>query len=112
MTQITRFVNHRCKPNLDVQFITYGRRRCIFFVARRDIASGEQLFIHYGDDYFSERRPCRCDVVPFPHLPPLRSEQPWRVPISAKLLAARRELRKQLSSSSNATDGKSSSVSP
>lgn len=80
MTQITRFVNHRCKPNLDVQFITYGRRRCLCFVAHRDINPGEQVFIHYGDDYFRERRPCLCDVVPYPHRPPLGSEPPLRVP--------------------------------
>lgn len=81
LTQITRFVNHRCKPNLDVQLITYGRRRCIAFVAGRDIAPGEQLFIHYGDDYFrgSERRPCLCDIVPYPHIPSIGSEPPLKV---------------------------------
>lgn len=85
-TQITRFVNHHCKPNLDVQFITYGRRRCIAFVAGRNIAPGEQLFIHYGDDYFGKRRPCICNVVPYPHVPAKGSEPPLRVQASVEQL--------------------------
>ncbi|KAI7781851.1 hypothetical protein LA080_014341 [Diaporthe eres] len=81
---ITRFVNHRCQPNLDVRFITYGRRRCIAFAAGRDINPGEQVFIHYGDDYFRESKPCLCDVVSYPHVPPKGSEPPWRVRIEAE----------------------------
>lgn len=77
--QITRFVNHRCKPNLDVVFVTYGRRKCIAFTAIRDIAPGEQVFIHYGDDYFRERNPCLCDIVPYPHVPAKGNESPLMV---------------------------------
>lgn len=89
LTQITRFVNHRCQPNLDVKFITYGRRRCIAFAAGRDIAPGEQVFIHYGDDYFRESMPCLCDVVSYPHVPPKGSEPPWRVWSEAEQLESR-----------------------
>ncbi|KAH8771792.1 hypothetical protein F5883DRAFT_415603 [Diaporthe sp. PMI_573] len=77
---ITRFINHRCKPNLEVEFITYGRRRCIAFAADRDIAPGEQLFIHYGDDHFARSKPCLCNFVPYPHIPPKGSESPRKVP--------------------------------
>ncbi|KAL1856364.1 Histone-lysine N-methyltransferase ehmt1 [Diaporthe australafricana] len=66
---ITRFVNHHCNPNLAVKPVVYGRHRCFAYVAERVILAGDQLFVHYGDEYFDNARPCRCDTVPYPHIP-------------------------------------------
>ena len=52
-----RFLNHSCAPNCDAELID----GCIWIVARRDIASGEELTFNYGyclEDY--REHPCRC----------------------------------------------------
>ena len=52
-----RFINHSCNPNCDAEMID-GR---IWVVARRDIATGEEVSFNYGydqDDY--KDHPCHC----------------------------------------------------
>ncbi|KAK4464680.1 hypothetical protein QBC42DRAFT_344555 [Cladorrhinum samala] len=69
----TRFVNHRCDPNVSVDEATIGKLRVLVLRARRDLGAGEQLFIHYGLGYFNNRAPpmlCRCDLFGGgPHAP-------------------------------------------
>jgi len=57
---IAGYVNHACDPNTEAQ-IEDGR---IFYYATRDIESGEELTIDYGEEYFDEFiKPigCRCE---------------------------------------------------
>ena len=54
---IARLINHSCAPNCRADKIR-GR---IWIVARRDIASGEELTFDYGFPYAEWRlHPCRC----------------------------------------------------
>jgi len=48
-----RFVNHNRDFNLDVEHTLHNGQWLIFFVARRDISADEQLFVSYGDEYWS-----------------------------------------------------------
>lgn len=67
----TRFVNHRCRPNVRANDWMVGQRVVMMFRAERDIQPGEQLFIEYGRGYFeAANRFCKCDVFPGDHLPP------------------------------------------
>lgn len=64
----SRFVNHHCTEyNLDVVDIMYGRRKVLCFRTNRAIAKGEQLYITYGNWYWTVGKPCRCDAVEHPH---------------------------------------------
>lgn len=66
----TRFVNHHCNPNLSVGVGMYGHRRAVVFRANRDIAAGEQLCIHYGEDYFNNLNiDCNCNAQLVAHQP-------------------------------------------
>lgn len=66
----TRFVNHNCNPNVSVIIGMYGRRRSVVFRANRDIPAGEQLGIHYGENYFNQLQiSCNCGVHAGPHMP-------------------------------------------
>jgi|SRR3989344_192051 len=44
------YINHACAPNAEAT-IEDG---CIMIYATRDIASGEEITIDYGDEYFEE----------------------------------------------------------
>lgn len=48
-----RFVNHDKNYNLDVEHTLHEGQWLIFFVANRDIECDEQLFVSYGDEYWS-----------------------------------------------------------
>lgn len=48
-----RFVNHNKNFNLDVEHTIHNGQWLIFFVAHRDIKAEEQLFVSYGDEYWS-----------------------------------------------------------
>ena len=48
-----RFVNHDQNFNLDVEHTLHKGQWLIFFVAKRDIEANEQLFVSYGDEYWS-----------------------------------------------------------
>lgn len=48
-----RFVNHHKNYNLDVEHTLHKGMWLIFFIARKNIKSGEQLFVSYGDEYWS-----------------------------------------------------------
>lgn len=66
----TRFVNHHCYPNVTARLAMYGKRQVIMYVADRDIKAGEQLFVHYGEVYFTRPDdPCRCDALDGDHVP-------------------------------------------
>lgn len=47
---IAGYVNHACDPNTEAVIEDHR----IFYYATRDIASGEELTIDYGDEYFKE----------------------------------------------------------
>lgn len=52
----SRYVNHSCDPN--VEGIIENRH--IYYVAKRDIQSDEELFIDYAFDADSPAEPCHC----------------------------------------------------
>jgi len=56
----TRFVNHSCEPSVGVVFEDLGTKLRILFKTLEDIEPFEELTIHYGNEYFSQRRPCLC----------------------------------------------------
>ncbi|KAG6364242.1 hypothetical protein INS49_005841 [Diaporthe citri] len=78
----TRFVNHHCDPNVSAAVGMYGHRRSVIFRANRDIAAGEQLCIHYGENYFSNLGiNCSCDANAAPHQPVGNGDPfPWPPP--------------------------------
>ena len=52
-----RFLNHSCAPNCDAEYIE-GQ---IWIVARREIATGEELTFNYGYDWEDHHEhSCRC----------------------------------------------------
>ena len=58
---ISRYINHSCKPNCYPE-INYAETR-IFIFAKRAIAPGEELTYDYGKEYAKEYcSPCRCDA--------------------------------------------------
>lgn len=65
-------MNHRCMPNVEADVTShYGGQRAVTFVAGRDIAAGEQLFISYGPAYFTGLGiSCLCDCYEGEHIPP------------------------------------------
>jgi hypothetical protein len=66
----TRFVNHRCEPNVASFGMCVGGRYMIAFRTIRELIPGEQLFIDYGVGYFWGRKmKCLCDVYAAPHFP-------------------------------------------
>lgn len=68
---ITRFVNHHCRPNLTVEQGMYGKRLVMFLKADGNIAVDQQVFINYGEDYFRTLNiQCMCDDKAGDHLPP------------------------------------------
>ena len=55
-----RFLNHSCAPNCEAENIE-GQ---IWIVARREIASGEELTFNYGYDWEDHREhPCHCGAA-------------------------------------------------
>jgi uncharacterized protein len=54
-----RYINHACRPNCEAVL----RKGQLVFVALRDIASGEEITLDYGKDYFDlfiAPLGCRC----------------------------------------------------
>lgn len=52
-----RFINHSCNPNCDAELVD-GH---IWIIARRDIASGEEITFNYSYDFESyKEHPCHC----------------------------------------------------
>jgi hypothetical protein len=51
-----RFANHDCKPNVEFVPQTDGT---IWFLVMRDIDIGDEICVHYGDDYFGKDN-CEC----------------------------------------------------
>lgn len=48
-----RFVNHNKQFNVNVEHTLHQGQWLIFFVAKQDIMANEQLFVSYGDEYWS-----------------------------------------------------------
>ncbi|KAK4464681.1 hypothetical protein QBC42DRAFT_156692, partial [Cladorrhinum samala] len=66
----TRFVNHRCDPNVELVTTQAGKIRMLCFRARQNIEAGQEIFIHYGRPYFTSRSmACQCDYQGVPHAP-------------------------------------------
>lgn len=53
-----RFTNHSCRPNARL-CTDYGR---VEFYALRDIATGEEITVDYGQTHHAGRLACRCGV--------------------------------------------------
>ena len=51
-----RFTNHSCRPNAVLR-IRQGR---VEFYAMRDVATGEELTVNYGETHHEGRLRCRC----------------------------------------------------
>ena len=83
-------VNHTCDPNAG--FAPESAREMPLLIAKRDIASGEEITMDYGaviDEADFDGFPCSCgssvcrgQVVSFRHLPELtqRMLEPWLMP--------------------------------
>jgi uncharacterized protein len=57
---LARRINHSCAPNCAVE----KSRGCLWVVAKRDIAPGEELTYDYGFDFCDWREhPCRCGAA-------------------------------------------------
>ena len=54
-----RFTNHSCRPNAVLR-ISQGR---VELYAMRDIASGEEITVNYGETHHEGRLRCRCGAV-------------------------------------------------
>lgn len=66
----TRFMNHHCEPNVAALEYVYARRKVIAFRTIRRIEKGEQMFIWYGEEYFSGNKlMCRCSAQEKAHMP-------------------------------------------
>jgi SET domain-containing protein len=57
-TDALRFINHSCRPNAVLR-LNQGR---VEFHAMRDIATGEELTVNYGETHHLGRLRCRCGV--------------------------------------------------
>jgi len=59
-----RFINHSCNPNMHTKVVTGNHGYHIVFVARRDVAIGEELTFDYrfekDSEKGAERLPCFC----------------------------------------------------
>jgi SET domain-containing protein len=57
---VARFINHSCKPNAEAYIV---RNSSIVIRAIKNIAAGEEITYHYGEEYFDaliKLRGCRC----------------------------------------------------
>jgi len=60
-TNLARYVNHSCKPNAEA--LVEGKR--IWIWSKRPIEPGEQITIHYGEEYFNDYvKPVGCKCAP------------------------------------------------
>lgn len=60
----TRFMNSSCEPNVSERIMQIGKVRVIAFFANKDLVSGDELCIYYGDDYFKGHELlCTCDAA-------------------------------------------------
>ena len=54
-----RFTNHSCQPNAVLR-IRQGR---VEFYAMRDVFTGEELTVHYGETHHEGKLRCRCSAA-------------------------------------------------
>ena len=50
-----RFVNHSDEPNVETKFVFQGNSWHLIYVAKKEIKTGEQLFVNYGSGYWTTR---------------------------------------------------------
>jgi SET domain-containing protein len=69
---IFRFMNHSCGPNTKIIQGRIGiHTRIVYLHNIRAIKKGEQLTIHYGDDWWTQgERPCLCAITKCVEPPP------------------------------------------
>ena len=51
-----RFVNHSDEPNLGMKFVFQDNAWHVIYVAKKEIAKGEQLLVSYGNQYWKNRK--------------------------------------------------------
>lgn len=47
---LARYINHSCRPNCEAE----GPKGRVFIFSKKNIKAGEELFYHYGKEYFDE----------------------------------------------------------
>ena len=57
---LARFINHSCDPNCFTRIISAEGAKHIVIVAKRDIASGEELFYDYKFEFESDEAAVAC----------------------------------------------------
>ena len=50
-----RFVNHSDEPNVETKFVFQDNSWHLIYVAKKEIKTGEQLFVNYGSGYWTTR---------------------------------------------------------
>ena len=58
---LARYVNHSCKPNAEAELVR-GR---MMYRARKNIATGEEITVDYGEEYYElylAKGGCRCSA--------------------------------------------------
>lgn len=56
-----RYINHSCDPNTNFVLQNFGQRELLTIRAAKEIVSGEDITLHYGDEYFDNRTfRCSC----------------------------------------------------
>lgn len=62
MGNISRFVNHSCNPNCDVQLRIVNGLPCVAVFALRNILAGEELTFNYKFESFNiyKKEKCKC----------------------------------------------------
>lgn len=62
----TRFINHSCDSNADFAVVRIGEELRYIVKAKRHIRKGQQVTVHYGEDYWKHRNRddvwCGCGV--------------------------------------------------
>jgi len=60
----TRFINHRCDPNCTTKSTTVGGFPRRWIIATKSIDKGEQLYLNYGINYFTDAGfKCQCSTL-------------------------------------------------
>jgi hypothetical protein len=50
-----RFINHAKDPNTKAVYLVADGKLCVCYIAQKDIPTGQQLTVSYGDDYWTTR---------------------------------------------------------
>lgn len=58
----TRFANHMKNPNAERRYVPHNGKWHVIFIAVKDIAKDEQIFIDYGSGYWVDEQPLDIQV--------------------------------------------------